>query len=652
MQGYVGRMLRVDLANRKTHDEQLNPALALKFIGGRGLGTAILFQELERGKDPFSPHNKLVFAVGPFEGAALPGASRLAVIGKSPLTGLLADTDFGGYFPLEMKRAGYDAIIIEGKADSPVYLWVNENKAEIRDATLFWGKNTLDTERAVRTEIGEDRARVVTVGPAAERLVRYACIASEVRYFGGRSGLGGVMGSKNLKAIAVRGPRGGARVAEPERLRALARDLVRDIRTDGTCESLSRYGTWNTTAPVNVNGVMPTKNFQLATFGETSRIDGDAMLRTVYAGRRTCPWCPVACRRVVKAITPCSVAPELGGPQYETVASFGSMLLNADPAVIAKANELCNLYGLDTISAGVCIGFAMECYERGILSERDIGFKLEWGGAEGILRILELIAMRRGIGDLLAEGVRRAAARIGRGSEAWAMHVKGLELPMHDPRGKKGQAISYASSIKGADHMESMHDEAFQRENAMPELGFSSPMLRTSFDGKARLVKTMQDYWGTMADSLAVCKFLLVPPRPFGPNRVVAALNFITGWDMTLDDLLRAGERVYNLGRVFAVQEFRMAKESVRGAEPTMPIERAGDGSQDEAGLSVQLGDAIPARFGETLEEGGSAGECIDPREFAGALGEYYEARGWGKDGIPTREKLEELELAEMVGES
>ncbi|MEW6228039.1 MAG: aldehyde ferredoxin oxidoreductase family protein [Bacillota bacterium] len=651
MRGYAGRMLRVDLANRKTHEEELDPALARKFIGGRGLGTAILFQELKRGIDPFSPDNKLVFAVGPFEGAPLPGASRLAVTGKSPLTGLLTDTDFGGYFPLEMKRAGYDAIIVEGKADRPVYLWVNEDKVEIRDATVLWVTSTLDTQRAIHAEIGEGRARVVTVGPAAEKLVRYACIASEARYFGGRSGLGAVMGSKNLKAIAIRGYRGGARVAEPERLKALARDLIRDIRTDGTCDSLSRYGTWNTTAPANMNGIIPTKNFQLATFSEISKIDGDAMLSTIYAGHRTCPWCPVACRRVVRATAPYSVSPELGGPQYETVASFGSLLLNANPAVIAKANELCNLYGLDTISAGVCIGFAMECYEKGVLSDHDIGFKPVWGEAKAILQLLELIAMRRGVGDLLAEGVRRAAMKIGQGSEAWAMHVKGLELPMHDPRGKKGQAISYATSIKGADHMESMHDEAFQRENAMPALGFISPMPRTSWDGKAKLVKTMQDYWGAMADSLAVCKFLLIPPRPFKPERIINALNLVTGWDMTIGDLLRAGERVYNLGRAFAIQEFRGANGCITEPRTAGQACREGAGRPGEADLPARLGDALPARFTEAVTEGGSAGERIDPEEFGDALREYYQLRGWTKDGIPTDEKLEELNLAEMVGE-
>ncbi len=650
MRGYAGRMLRADLTNRKLCEEDLDPALVQKFIGGRGLGTAILFRELKRGIDPFSAENKLVFAVGPFEGAPLPGASRLAVTGKSPLTGLLADTDFGGYFPLEMKRAGYDAIIVEGRADRPVYLWMNNGKAEIRDAVFIWGMSTFAAQQAILADIGEQKARVVSVGPAAENLVRYACIASEARYFGGRSGLGAVMGSKNLKAIAVRGS-GVPEIAEPERLKSLAREIIRDIRADGSCDSLSKYGTWNSTAPANLNGIIPTKNFQLTTFDEISRIDGDAMLKTVYAGHRTCPWCPVACRRVVRTGPPYSVSPNLGGPQYETVASFGSMLMNADPAVIAKANELCNLYGLDTISAGVSIGFAMECYEKGLLSEPDIGFKLVWGDPDAILRLLELIALRCGIGNLLAEGVKRAAEQIGHGSEAWAVHVKGLEVPMHDPRGKKGQAISYATSIKGADHMESMHDEAFQRENAMPALGFTSPMSRTSWDGKAKLVKTMQDYWGTVADSLAVCKFLLIPPRPFKPERIISALNLITGWDMTISDLLSAGERVYNLGRAFAIQESRVANGCILEPRTTESACEDRAGRWRQGTLSARLGDVLPARFAEAVTEGGSAGERIDPEEFGGSLGEYYRLRGWTEDGVPTRQKLEELDLAEMVGE-
>ncbi|HHY48037.1 MAG TPA: aldehyde ferredoxin oxidoreductase family protein [Firmicutes bacterium] len=631
MKGYNGRLLRIDLSQHKIWEEDLDLGLARKFVGGRGLGVAILFRELDNGIDPFSPQNKLVFAVGPFEGPPIPGGSRLVITGKSPLTGLLGDSDLGGYFPLEMKRAGYDAIIVEGKSDRPVYLWVKDGCAELRDAGVLWGRTTFEAQNAIIGELGDDKVKVVTIGPAGENLVRYACIAGEVRYFAGRSGLGAVMGSKNLKAIAVRGT-GKIDIADPEGLSRLVRELNHAIRTDGSCDSLAKYGTWNSTAPANLNGIIPTKNFRFTTFDKTSEIDGDAMLRTIYAGHRTCPWCPVACRRVVKSDGQYPASPDLGGPQYETVAAFGSLLLNSDPRVIARANELCNLYGLDTISAGVSIAFAMECYERGTLSRQELGGDLKWGDPGGIFRMLEDITYRRGAGDVLAEGVMRASKAIGKGSEEWAMHVKGMELPMHDPRGKKGQAISYATSMKGADHMESMHDEAFQRESALPQLGFAVPMSRKDFQGKPRLVKTMQDYWGAMADSLTVCKLLMIPPRPFSPQRVVDALNYVTGWGIDLEEFVRIGERIYNLGRVFLARELRREPGSGKGA-------------------SLRHLDALPARFSEPLASGGSQGERISPEDLDRALNEYYELRGWNPGGIPTASKLQELELQDIVGE-
>jgi aldehyde:ferredoxin oxidoreductase len=399
-------------------------------------------------------------------------------------------------------------------------------------------------------------------------------------------------------------------------MKKLMQEVFYDIQHDGSCDTLSKYGTWNTTGPSNLKGILPTKNFQRTIFEKIEQIDGDAMLSTIYAGKRTCPGCPIGCRRVVKAGGPYEVSPEYGGPQFESVAALGSTLLLGDPFALAKANELCNLYGLDTISTGVSIAFAMECRERGVLKDREVGFDLKWGDPEGILKMIRMIAMRDGIGDVLAEGVKKASEKIGKGSQGWAMHVKGLEIPMHDPRGKKGMGLAYATANKGADHESSMHDEGFEKENALPDLGLVKPVGRKEYSGKPIMVKKTQELWGILSDALPVCKFPMAPPRPLKPGRLVLALRFVTGWDMTLEEFLTAGERIFNLARLFNVRE---------GVDRTR--------------------DVLPNRFSDTLQEGGSAGEAITKQDLEKMLDEYYDLRGWSKDGVPKEGTLLRLGL-------
>ena len=615
MFGYMGKILRINLSKGTVSEESLEDEMAKTYVGGRGFGAKLLFDELQPGIDPLSADNKILFSMGPFGGTLIPGGSRCILMAKSPLTGLLGDTDFGGYFGKEMKSTGFDIIIIEGRAKNPVYLWIHNGAVEIKNATHLWGKMTGEAQREILSEIGDSKAKVICIGPGGENLVRYACVISELRYAGGRLGLGAVMGSKKLKAVVVRGTKKVA-IAKKKELDALVKALDYDILNDGSCDSLGEYGTWNSTAPAQLNGILPTKNFQKASFGSTDRIAGDTMVKTILVGRRTCYACPLECRRVVKTETPYKVSTEYGGPQYEAVASLGSLCLNDNPVAIAKANELCNKYSLDVISIGVCIAFAMESFEKDILTKEDIGFPLKWGDHKAMIRLIEMIAYRRGIGDILAEGVRRAASKIRGGSEKWAMHVKGLELAMHDPRGKKGVGLSYATSHKGADHMESMHDEGFQRENVLPDLGFTKPVSRKSKTGKPLLVKTLQDYWGVMADCLAACKFLFTPPRPFSPSRVVEALNNVTGWDLSLNEFVLIGERVFNLCRAFNVREGIRRKD-----------------------------DVLPERLGETLKEGGSAGESFTKSDLDSLLDEYYSLRDWTKDGIPSKEALHKLDL-------
>jgi len=615
MNGYQGRILKVNLSERKTYEEPIDDAFAKKYVGGVGFGIRWLCDTLQKGDDPLSPKSPVIFASGPLASISFLGSTGISITLKSPLIGLAGDTDMRGRMGGMLKGCGYDALVIEGKSDRSVYLRITEKSSEILDGSHLWGKDTRQTQEAILSDPKNKNMLVASIGVAGEKLVKYANINCEIQFFAGRTGAGAVMGSKNLKAIVL-GGKLKSPVADMKKAKKLMKEISSKILTDGTCDTLSKYGTWNTTGPANLNGILPTKNFQTTTFGEISKIDGDAMLSTIYAGKRTCPGCPIGCRRVVKGEAPYVFSTEFGGPQYETVASMGSLLLNGNPYAIGKANELCNLYGIDTISAGVIIAYVMECFDRGVLTEKDLGFELRWGDAKGIFRMIELISIREGLGDLLAEGIKKASENIGKGSEQWAMHVKGMEVPMHDPRGKKGMGLAYATSFKGADHESSMHDEAYQRENALPDLGFVVPMNRKQFEGKATLVKSLQEYWGVMADTATICKFPMIPPRPLKPRLLVELLNAVTGWNFTVNDFLTIGERIFNLARMFNVREGVMRKD-----------------------------DQLPERFEEVLEEGGSAGESYPKQELEKLLDEYYRLRGWTSDGIPTSETLKRLSL-------
>ena len=614
MYGYQGKMLIIDLTKGKTEIEEFDEPFARKYLGGVGFGIRFLYDQLAPHVDPISPENILVFSSGPLSSSNFLGSTGISVVTKSPITGLIGDSDLRGTFGRNLKACGFDALIIKGKARKPVTIELADDSVNIKDASDLWGKTTGEVQFILSPKI-EKGTNILSIGPAGERLVKYGCISGDVQFFAGRLGMGAVMGSKNLKAIVMKGNKE-TPVADPEGMKKLIQEVFYDIQHDGSCDTLSKYGTWNTIGPSNLKGILPTKNFQRTTFEKIAQIDGDAMLNTISSGKRTCPGCPIGCRRVVRAGEPYHVSPEYGGPQFESVAALGPTLLLGDPLVIAKANELCNLYGLDTISSGVTIAFAMECKERGVLTDQDIGFDLRWGDPEGILRLIRMIALREGIGDLLAEGVRKGSEKIGKGSQEWAMHVKGLEIPMHDPRGKKGMGLAYATAMKGADHESAMHDECFEREKALTDLGFVKPVGRKEFQGKPLIVKKTQELWGILSDALPFCKFPMAPPRPLKPGRLVSALRYVTGWDISLEEFLTVGERIFNLGRLFNVRE---------GVDRTQ--------------------DVLPRRFSERLQEGGSAGEAIMKEDLENLLDEYYELRGWSKEGIPKEETLLRLGL-------
>jgi aldehyde:ferredoxin oxidoreductase len=619
MYGTRNRLLRVNLTDERTHTEKLSEEAVKKFLGGKCLGAKILYEELEPGIDPLGPENKLIFATGPLTGAPFPGNTRHVVMAKSPLTGGWGESHAAGFFGPELKYAGYDAIIVEGKANEPVYLWVHDGEAEFRDAKGIWGKVTGDVQRQVRREAGDEKARVASIGPGGENLVRYASVISDLYCASGRCGMGAVMGSKLLKAVAVRGTER-VSTADEKTLRGLLKP-ARDEAMAGWGQDLLNYGTASDVNSLSYSGRLPTKAFMKCTFDGAEKITGETLSRTIMKTRGTCPGCPDAHYRIVETKGRYVTDPHYGGPEYETCASFGSLCMNDDLEVIAKANELCNKYAIDTIATGVCIAFAMECYEKGLITRNDTkGVDLSWANGDAIIEMIHRIAKREGIGDILAEGVKRAAQKIEGGSEAWALHVKGAELPMHEPRGKKGVGLTYATSDRGASHLQVYHDDCFENPaNAAPEIGIDSslvPQSRTETGSrKVKLVKICEDLMA-LYNSLVVCRFVFYPAGVSIRN-LMGLFRSVTGWDASPPELLEVGERSFSLTRAFNAREGFTRKD-----------------------------DNLPTRVMSPLSEGPLAGEAYPTDVLQGMLDLYYDDRGWDRErGWPKREKLQQLGL-------
>jgi len=626
MDGYAGRLLRADLSSGKTWVESLDEARARRYLGGRGLGARILMDEVPEGCDPLGPENRLVFAMGPLAGTFAPGSGRYAIVAKSPATGGFGEAYTGGFVAHELKYAGYDGIVVQGKAPEKVYLAVTNDRTEIRPASHLAGRGTLETEETIKEEMGDLETRIVSVGLAGENGVRFACVMNDTDRAAGRTGLGAVMGAKNLKAIAIRGT-GRVALADPKAFREHALADLAKIRkhpwladSPGSARSL---GTAGGVEDLSQLGILPTRNWETGAWEYADRISGTALRNTILIGHRACQACPVGCTRVVRVVDgPFSgVRPEYGGPEYETVAAFGSLCQNRNLQAIALLNQKCNAYGLDTISAGSVIAFAMECFEKGLLTEKEIGFRLDWGDAAAMVRLLDLIARREGIGDLLAEGTGRAAAKIGRGASELAVEVKGLELGMHEARGKKGLALSYATAPRGADHMEGFHDPMIAAPNAWPELGVVRAMDRFTLKGKPRVVRLAEDY-NSFINSLPICSFMsLVVAGVHNSEEISGMLAAATGWkDITLEEEMRIGERAYNLARAFTVRE-----------------------------SGGRASDRLPVKLSRSLRDGASKDQVITDADLQAALQEYYRERGWSGNGTPTETKLKELGLEDVA---
>ncbi len=617
--GYSGKVLRVDLTSERVTTEQLDASFCRKYLGGAGFVAYYLLTEFKPGIDPLGPANKLIFALGPLTGIPLGGCARHTVGGKSPLTGGVAKSEVGEHWGAQLKRAGYDVLIIEGKAKGPVYLSIDAAEVSIKDAGHLWGQNTKQTEEAIRTELGDKRVRVAMIGLGGENLVKYACIMHGPFDTAGRGGLGAVMGSKNLKAVAVRG-RTMPHIANPEGIKKMANwlkenmQLVKPLTELGTGAAVSRY---------EKIGNLPVRNFRDGSFPNADKISAQAIKETIRIDMEGCFACPVRCKKVVELQKPYDVDRAYGGPEYETLAALGSACGIDDLHAIVKGNELCNAYSLDTISTGISIAFAMECYEEGFLTPEDTqGIELKFGNAEAMLRAIHLITQREGIGDLLADGTAMAAKRIGRGAEAFAMHVKGLEFAMHEPRLSVGLGLGYMVTPQGADHVANMIDHGFASSGEQPSvtipdtipLGFGPVPLQDIGPRKVALFKTYQCK-RILCDSLVLCCLL-----PYSFTQMAELTSSVTGYDTSVTEQLRVAERILTMFRVFNTREGFTAED-----------------------------DKLPARFFEPTLGGPLSNVSLSFEEMEKAKRYYYYLMGWDESGVPMPEKLEELEIDHLA---
>ena len=616
--GYNGKVLHVDLTRSQWHVEEPNEKWYRTYMGGSGFAAYYLLKMLKAGIDPLSPDNVIVFACSVITGVPISGWNRYTVASKSPLTNAFGEAEAGGFFGPELKFAGYDAIVIQGKAVHPTYLFIKDGQVEFRDAKNVWGLDNYQTLLRIQEEVADKRVRVASIGQAGEKLVRYANVSNDVEHFNGRTGMGAVMGSKNLKAVAVRGAKR-MEAAEPDKVKEIARWHNARIKTHPPNVGLTNFGTPGLVKGLNAGGILPTRNFQQTTFEGADKLNADAYASILHSSG-TCWTCAVKCKRRVALDDPkYPLNPKWGGPEYETLAAFGSMLGNDNLPSVARANQLCNLYGLDTISMGNVAAFAMECFEKGILTEEDTGGRaLRFGDADAILWLIEEVIQRRGIGNLLAEGVKTAAEKIGRGAEQFAFTIKGNELPLHDARGKTGIALSYAVSSTGADHVESPHDPAFMGDGVarLYAVGLLDPVEPLKTDtAKVRFFAIGQKVWG-INNLLSICNFTSVPIHAMTFHNLVEAVRATTGWDTSLYEIMLAVERSKVMSRVFNLRE--------------------GFGPED---------DRLIRRWHEEIDGGPLKGKKIDEQEFRRALQVYYELSGLDERGRPRFGKLVELNL-------
>ena len=621
--GYTGRLLRVDLTEGEVSTEKIAPELLRKFLGGVGYGAKLYYDEIPAGADSLSLQNKLIFTTGPLTGTKAPGAGFAEVCFKSPLGEVWAESKCGGEWGGALRKAGYDFLVIEGKAKEPKYILIDNGKVEVRPADKLKGKTTYQKDKLIKEELKDEGLEIAVIGPGGEELVRFACIMVEGRSFG-RCGAGAVMGSKNLLAIAVKG-NGSIPVAKSDRFQAAVKAGNKKVLDDTAGEGWAPGGTTGDIPSNDQLGDIPTKNWRANSWGNGEELYNHFETKNLIRANPCYKGCVLRCGRIAQVKGGKWKTPEHEGCEYESICAFTFFVLNDDMDAAVHATYLCNEYGIDTISAGAAIAFAMDCYEQGILSEKEVdGLDLTWGNTNTIVEMVHKIAKREGIGKILGEGVRRASQKIGKGSDLFAIEVKGLEGPAHDGRSGKALAIMYGTGNRGMCHIHPLEGMAFdsgKNDFGLVPYGLPDPQTVERFteEGKGRIAKTLQDF-GILPDILGICKFFsysgLVLPE------LAELVSSLTGWDISEQELLNIGERVYNLQRMINVRE--------------------GIGRAD---------DQLPTRACQIPEFGkySSVAEC-GIRNYEQMLDEYYEARGWSREtGIPTKEKLQQLGLGNLI---
>ena len=598
---YTGKILNIDLKTQSIKVEKTNLKDAKNFIGAKGLGAKILFDRLAPKTDPLSPNNILMFTTGPLTGTSSQTSGRGTVVTKSPQTGLFVDSHFGGFFAMEQKKAGWDLIIVNGKSEKPVYIIVIDNKAQFKDASKLWGMECLKTHNFLQKTEGKSRTAVI--GPAGENLVKFSAITFDGHRHAGRGGTGAVMGSKNLKAIVLRGSNK-IPIHNPDDFKKKTKEVLRQIQENDFVPKRRKYGTPYWVDLINKEGFIPTKNYQEGNFEHADEINAETMQKRIVDKGGACYNCVIACwnKSTIKKGPFKGVS--LVGPEYETIALMGSNLCMPSIEDVAYINSRCNELGMDTISLGGVLGFAIEAYEKGIITKDDLdGKDIEWGKPKKLAKLIEDIAYRKSkAADILAEGTKIAAEKLGKKSEKLAVHVNGLEIPGYDPRGTFGMGLAYATSDRGACHQRAWTVKA---ELWDPELE------RFSFEKKAKIVKDVQDERAAFF-SLVLCDF-----APISEENCVDMWNLSTGFDHSVESYLKCGERIWNLVRLFNLRE---------GHDP------------DNDKLPIRL-------FNDPFTKGPAKDILLTKKGFDKSLQEYYSLRGWNKSGIPTKEKLKELGL-------
>lgn len=610
--GYAGKILRVNLEKETLKSEEIEEDMLRKYLGGKGLLSYYFEREIGPDVDPLSRYNNFYLFAGIMSGIPAAGTSRIIMGCKSPVTGGFGMAESGGFIATEMKKAGWDGIIIEGRADRPVYLYINNDKVEIRDASHLWGRNVGQVNEIIKRELGDEKVRLAQIGPAGENMVQYSCVINDLKHACGRSGIGAVMGSKNLKAVAIKGTNE-IRFKDKESILDTSRWYASYFKENPLSLGFYLYGTAGGTLRTSEGGMLPTRNFREGSFDKAEDISGQRMAETILIKREGCFACPVKCKRVVKVDRDdLKVDPKFGGPEYETIGAMGSMCGIGNLEVISKAHELCNDLGLDTISAGVTISFAMECYEKGIIDNTITeGIDLNFGNSNALLKLIEDIAHVRGFGSILSKGTKRVSKIFGEGSEKFAMHVKGQELPMHEPRGKVGLGLGYALSPTGCDHMQAAHDTMIKEEgpvlDQMKVLGWDKALDPLEYGRDKAIYYAQAEKWWSFLNMVGVCDFIPAPRGSMPIDKLIGLLNASTGWDFTVEEALEAGA----LG--------------IRMARRINYIHGIDESHED-----------LPERLYQPLENGILKGKSMDRQKFNDMKKEYYKYMGFDNQGKPS----------------